>query len=190
MPSRSASPAHPPPLDPRARRVAELVLNNIPWAGPWAQRGPGWRTRRRSRRRARARVRRAGRRRWRRSGRGPGGAGSAHSDAPPRQPLCRENLECRIGAQLEDASLDDLLVPNLGYHVDALRHRLRAADPGLLHVVDGRDRDGVQRRRRWRMTAAAASGVTHGGTPSTALRSPWWPSSWTGSSRRWCRTPT
>ncbi|CAO1946203.1 unnamed protein product [Urochloa humidicola] len=35
-------------------------------------------------------------------------------------PLCRENLERRIGAQLEDASLDDLLVPNLGYHVETL----------------------------------------------------------------------
>ncbi|KQK10073.1 BTB/POZ domain-containing protein At5g03250 [Brachypodium distachyon] len=35
-------------------------------------------------------------------------------------PLCRENLERRIGAQLEDASLDDLLVPNLGYTVDTL----------------------------------------------------------------------
>ncbi|KAL5226751.1 hypothetical protein ABZP36_015016 [Zizania latifolia] len=35
-------------------------------------------------------------------------------------PLCRENLEWRIGAQLEDASLDDLLVPNLGYTVETL----------------------------------------------------------------------
>jgi hypothetical protein len=35
-------------------------------------------------------------------------------------PLCRENLERRIGAQLEDASLDDLLVPNLGYTVETL----------------------------------------------------------------------
>ncbi|VAH80300.1 unnamed protein product [Triticum turgidum subsp. durum] len=35
-------------------------------------------------------------------------------------PLCRENLERRIGAQLEDASLEDLLVPNLGYTVDTL----------------------------------------------------------------------
>nr|CAB3478504.1 unnamed protein product [Digitaria exilis] len=35
-------------------------------------------------------------------------------------PLCRENLERRIGVQLEDASLDDLLVPNLGYHVETL----------------------------------------------------------------------
>ncbi|KAL6845446.1 hypothetical protein ACP4OV_024941 [Aristida adscensionis] len=35
-------------------------------------------------------------------------------------PLCRENLERRIGAQLEDASLDDLLVPNLGYTLETL----------------------------------------------------------------------
>ncbi|KAL5222463.1 hypothetical protein ABZP36_027176 [Zizania latifolia] len=35
-------------------------------------------------------------------------------------PLCRENLERRIGAQLEDASLDDLLVPNLGYTIETL----------------------------------------------------------------------
>ncbi|KAK3165629.1 hypothetical protein QOZ80_1AG0035750 [Eleusine coracana subsp. coracana] len=35
-------------------------------------------------------------------------------------PLCRENLERRIGAQMEDASLDDLLVPNLGYTVETL----------------------------------------------------------------------
>uniref|UniRef100_A0A0E0JPJ0 NPH3 domain-containing protein n=1 Tax=Oryza punctata TaxID=4537 RepID=A0A0E0JPJ0_ORYPU len=35
-------------------------------------------------------------------------------------PLCRENLERRIGAQLEDACLDDLLVPNLGYTVETL----------------------------------------------------------------------
>jgi hypothetical protein len=35
-------------------------------------------------------------------------------------PLCRENLERRIGAQLEDACLEDLLVPNLGYTVETL----------------------------------------------------------------------
>lgn len=35
-------------------------------------------------------------------------------------PLCRENLEKRIGAQLDDASLEDLLIPNLGYSVETL----------------------------------------------------------------------
>jgi hypothetical protein len=87
-------------------------------------------------------------------------------------------------------SLNDLLVLNLGYHVDALRHRLRAADPGLLHVVDGRDRDGVQRRAALADDGGGSLGVSRGGTPSTALQSPWWPSSWTGSSRGWRRTPT
>ncbi|XP_042444012.1 BTB/POZ domain-containing protein At5g03250-like [Zingiber officinale] len=35
-------------------------------------------------------------------------------------PLCRENLEKRVGAQLEDATLEDLLIPNLGYSIETL----------------------------------------------------------------------
>lgn len=35
-------------------------------------------------------------------------------------PACRENLEKRIGAQLDEASLEDLLIPNLGYSVETL----------------------------------------------------------------------
>ncbi|KAL8135957.1 hypothetical protein AgCh_010540 [Apium graveolens] len=35
-------------------------------------------------------------------------------------PSCRENLEKRMGAQLDLASLDDLLLPNLGYSVETL----------------------------------------------------------------------
>ncbi|XP_008775449.2 BTB/POZ domain-containing protein At5g03250-like [Phoenix dactylifera] len=35
-------------------------------------------------------------------------------------PLCRENLEKRIGAQLDDAALEDLLIPNVGYSVETL----------------------------------------------------------------------
>lgn len=35
-------------------------------------------------------------------------------------PSCRENLEKRIGAQLDQAVLEDLLIPNLGYSVDTL----------------------------------------------------------------------
>ncbi|XP_020572911.1 BTB/POZ domain-containing protein At5g03250-like [Phalaenopsis equestris] len=33
---------------------------------------------------------------------------------------CREDLERRIGAQLDEASLEDLLMPNLGYSVETL----------------------------------------------------------------------
>ncbi|XP_074369194.1 BTB/POZ domain-containing protein At5g03250-like [Apium graveolens] len=33
---------------------------------------------------------------------------------------CRENLEKRVGVQLDQASLDDLLIPNLGYSVETL----------------------------------------------------------------------
>lgn len=33
---------------------------------------------------------------------------------------CRENLEKRIGAQLEQAPLEDLLIPNMGYYVETL----------------------------------------------------------------------
>ncbi|XP_072958552.1 BTB/POZ domain-containing protein At5g03250-like isoform X2 [Typha angustifolia] len=33
---------------------------------------------------------------------------------------CKENLEKRIGAQLDEASLEDLLIPNLGYSVETL----------------------------------------------------------------------
>lgn len=33
---------------------------------------------------------------------------------------CRENLEKRIGAQLEQAALEDLLIPNMGYSVETL----------------------------------------------------------------------
>ncbi|KAH7682642.1 NPH3 domain-containing protein [Dioscorea alata] len=35
-------------------------------------------------------------------------------------PSSRENLEKRIGLQLEDAALEDLLIPNLGYSVETL----------------------------------------------------------------------
>ncbi|XP_010921983.1 BTB/POZ domain-containing protein At5g03250 [Elaeis guineensis] len=35
-------------------------------------------------------------------------------------PSCRENLEKRVGAQLDDAALEDLLIPNLGYSVETL----------------------------------------------------------------------
>lgn len=35
-------------------------------------------------------------------------------------PSCRENLEKRIGAQLEQAVLEDLLIPNMGYSVETL----------------------------------------------------------------------
>ncbi|XP_042490477.1 BTB/POZ domain-containing protein At5g03250 [Macadamia integrifolia] len=33
-------------------------------------------------------------------------------------PSCRENLEKRVGAQLDQATLDDLLIPNMGYSVE------------------------------------------------------------------------
>lgn len=33
---------------------------------------------------------------------------------------CRENLEKRIGAQLDQAALEDLLIPNMGYSVETL----------------------------------------------------------------------
>ncbi|CAM8923382.1 hypothetical protein QQ045_022565 [Rhodiola kirilowii] len=35
-------------------------------------------------------------------------------------PACRENLERRVGFQLDQASLVDLLIPNMGYSVDTL----------------------------------------------------------------------
>ena len=35
-------------------------------------------------------------------------------------PTCRENLEKRVGAQLDQASLDDVLIPNLGYSVETM----------------------------------------------------------------------
>ena len=35
-------------------------------------------------------------------------------------PSCRENLEKRIGVQLDQAVLEDLLIPNLGYSVETL----------------------------------------------------------------------
>lgn len=35
-------------------------------------------------------------------------------------PSCRENMEKRIGAQLDQASLEDLLIPNMGYSVETL----------------------------------------------------------------------
>lgn len=34
--------------------------------------------------------------------------------------LCRESLEKRVGMQLDQASLDDLLIPNIGYSVETL----------------------------------------------------------------------
>jgi len=35
-------------------------------------------------------------------------------------PSCRENLEKRVGTQLDEAALEDLLIPNLGYSVETL----------------------------------------------------------------------
>jgi hypothetical protein len=35
-------------------------------------------------------------------------------------PSCRENLEKRVGSQLDQASLVDLLIPNMGYSVETL----------------------------------------------------------------------
>ncbi|XP_058212832.1 BTB/POZ domain-containing protein At5g03250-like isoform X2 [Rhododendron vialii] len=35
-------------------------------------------------------------------------------------PSCRENLEKRVGAQLDKASLEDVLIPNMGYSVETL----------------------------------------------------------------------
>ncbi|KAK4345597.1 hypothetical protein RND71_035773 [Anisodus tanguticus] len=35
-------------------------------------------------------------------------------------PSCRENLERRVGLQLDEAALDDLLIPNMGYSVETL----------------------------------------------------------------------
>ncbi|KAH7843174.1 hypothetical protein Vadar_013571 [Vaccinium darrowii] len=35
-------------------------------------------------------------------------------------PTCRENLEKRVGVQLDQASLEDVLVPNMGYSVETL----------------------------------------------------------------------
>lgn len=35
-------------------------------------------------------------------------------------PSCRENLEKRVGCQLDEAALEDLLIPNLGYSVETL----------------------------------------------------------------------
>ncbi|XP_049362700.1 BTB/POZ domain-containing protein At5g03250-like [Solanum verrucosum] len=35
-------------------------------------------------------------------------------------PSCRENLERRVGLQLDQAALDDLLIPNMGYSVETL----------------------------------------------------------------------
>ncbi|KAG5553682.1 hypothetical protein RHGRI_011543 [Rhododendron griersonianum] len=35
-------------------------------------------------------------------------------------PSCRENLEKRVGAQLDQASLEDVLIPNMGYSVETL----------------------------------------------------------------------
>ncbi|CAI9109208.1 OLC1v1008983C1 [Oldenlandia corymbosa var. corymbosa] len=35
-------------------------------------------------------------------------------------PSCKENLEKRVGLQLDQAALDDLLIPNMGYYVETL----------------------------------------------------------------------
>lgn len=35
-------------------------------------------------------------------------------------PSCRENLEKRVGAQLDEAALEDIMIPNLGYTVETL----------------------------------------------------------------------
>ncbi|CAL9065033.1 BTB/POZ domain-containing protein At5g03250-like isoform X1 [Musa acuminata AAA Group] len=35
-------------------------------------------------------------------------------------PSCRENLERRVAEQLEDAELEDILIPNLGYSIETL----------------------------------------------------------------------
>jgi hypothetical protein len=35
-------------------------------------------------------------------------------------PSCLDNLEKRVGAQLDQAALEDLLIPNMGYSVETL----------------------------------------------------------------------
>ncbi|TVU34891.1 hypothetical protein EJB05_16747 [Eragrostis curvula] len=88
-------------------------------------------------------------------------------------PLCRENLERRIGAQLEDASLDDLLVPNLGYTVETL-YDIDCVQRILDYFMSSTDGLGTG----YTSPAVAEEGgagagglgvVAQGGTPSSSL---------------------
>lgn len=86
-------------------------------------------------------------------------------------PLCKENLERRIGAQMEDASLDDLLVPNLGYTVETL-YDIDCVQRILDYFMSSTDGLGTGYTSPAVVEDGAGSlaGVTNqGGTPSSAL---------------------
>jgi len=84
-------------------------------------------------------------------------------------PLCRENLERRIGAQLEDASLDDLLVPNLGYHVETL-YDIDCVQRILDYFMSSTDGIGTGYTSPALAEDGGGSlGLPQGGTPSTSL---------------------
>ncbi|EES03716.1 hypothetical protein BDA96_03G341900 [Sorghum bicolor] len=84
-------------------------------------------------------------------------------------PLCRENLERRIGAQLEDASLDDLLVPNLGYHVETL-YDIDCVQRILDYFMSSTDGIGTGYTSPALAEDGGGSlGIPQGGTPSSSL---------------------
>jgi hypothetical protein len=84
-------------------------------------------------------------------------------------PLCRENLERRIGAQLEDASLDDLLVPNLGYTVETL-YDIDCVQRILDYFMSSTDGLGTGYSSPAVGEEGAGSlGLPQGGTPSSSL---------------------
>ncbi|CAD6236510.1 unnamed protein product [Miscanthus lutarioriparius] len=84
-------------------------------------------------------------------------------------PLCRENLERRIGAQLEDASLDDLLVPNLGYHVETL-YDIDCVQRILDYFMSSTDGIGTGYTSPALAEEGGGSlGIPQGGTPSSSL---------------------
>uniref|UniRef100_A0A0A8Y371 NPH3 domain-containing protein n=1 Tax=Arundo donax TaxID=35708 RepID=A0A0A8Y371_ARUDO len=84
-------------------------------------------------------------------------------------PLCRENLERRIGAQLEDASLDDLLVPNLGYTVETL-YDIDCVQRILDYFMSSTDGIGTGYTSPAVAEEGGGSlGAPQGGTPSSSL---------------------
>uniref|UniRef100_A0A0D9YFT8 NPH3 domain-containing protein n=1 Tax=Oryza glumipatula TaxID=40148 RepID=A0A0D9YFT8_9ORYZ len=81
-------------------------------------------------------------------------------------PLCRENLERRIGAQLEDACLDDLLVPNLGYTVETL-YDIDCVQRILDYFMSSTDGLGTGYTSPAVVEEGSQLGAPHAGSPSS-----------------------
>lgn len=82
-------------------------------------------------------------------------------------PSCRENLEKRIGAQLDQAALEDLLIPNTGYSVETL-YDIDCVQRILDHFMLA-DRDSIDSNSNCIVDEGQLMGGSHSLTPMTMV---------------------